>query len=261
MPGLVTVLYRQRSLLLATSREALLARFRGSILGVAWLLIYPLAFLAMYATVFIVILGVRIPELGTYQYVQLIFCGLVPFLAFAESFGVGTVSIVANRGLLKNTLFPIELVVARDVLVGHATMGLGMVLVWVTVAVNGHLYWTHLAVPLVYLLQILMTLGIVWITASLTVFFRDFQQATPIIILFLMLVSPIAYTNAMVPENLRPLLDFNPLAWIMKIYRECLMDGTLPVAEIAILAAFSFAVLKLGHVLISRLKPLFHDYL
>jgi lipopolysaccharide transport system permease protein len=261
LPGLLTVLYRQRSLLFATSREALLARFRGSVLGAAWLLVYPLAFLAMYATVFINILGVRIPELGTYGYVQVIFCGLVPFLAFAESFGVGTISIVANRGLLKNTLFPIELVVARDVIVGHATMGLGMVLVWAAVAANGHLYWSHLAVPLVYVLQILMTLGLVWITASLTVFFRDFQQATPILILFLMLVSPIGYTDDMVPDNLRPLLELNHLAWLMSIYRACLMEGHVPLMEAGMLTAFTLIVLKSGHLLISRLKPLFNDYL
>ncbi|MEZ5595334.1 MAG: ABC transporter permease [Pseudomonadales bacterium] len=248
-------------MLLATSREALLARFRGSLLGAAWLLLYPVLFLAMYATVFINVLGVRIPSLGTWGYVQVIFAGLVPFLAFAEGFGVGTLSVVANRGLLKNTLFPIELVVTRDVLVGHATMGLGMLMVWLSVAVEGRFYWTHLLVPLVYMLQIGMTLGIVWITSSLTVFFRDLQHATPILVLFLMLVSPIAYTDAMVPDELRPLLSFNPLAWLMAVYRGCLLEGTVPLYDSLKLLIFTSLILHLGHLLISRLKPMFNDHL
>lgn len=256
----IGLLFRQRRLLLATTVQAMRARFIGNVLGAGWLVIYPLIFLSMYSLVYIFILGVRVPGLGTTDYVLVIFSGLVPFLAFSEAFGVGTPSIVANRGLLKNTLFPIELVVARDVIVGHVSMGLGMVLVWIVVAYNGHLYWSHLAVPLIYILQILMAIGLVWISSTVTVFFRDLQQATPIIILFLMLVSPIGYTDAMVPKDLKPILQFNPLARLMHMYRACLLDGELPVEDLFIFGVFSMLMLAIGYNLISRLKPLFNDY-
>jgi len=256
----ITTLYRHRALLIATTQQALRGRFVGNVLGTVWLVLYPLLFLGMYSIVYVYVLGVRIPGLGTSAYVLVIFCGLVPFLAFSEAFGIGTPSIVANRSLLRNTLFPIELVVARDVIVGHVTMGLGMVLVWIAALYHGHLYWTHLVVPLVYLLQIVMAIGIVWVTSTLTIFFRDLQQATPIIILFLMLVSPIAYTDAMVPERMRALLNFNPLAWLMHLYRACLLEGTVPLDNLAIFTAFSLGMFMLGYRLISRLKPLFADY-
>lgn len=256
-PGL---LFRQRQLLIATTLQAMRAKFTGNVFGAAWLVLYPLVFLTLYSLVFIFILGVRVPGLGTFDYVLVIFSGLVPFLAFSEAFGVGTPSIVANRGLLKNTLFPIELVVARDVVVGHASMAFGMVLVWVVVALKGHLYWSQLAVPFIYLFQIVMTIGLVWMTSTIVVFFRDLQQATPIIILFLMLVSPIGYTDSMVPDDLRPLLLFNPLAWLMGLYRACLIAGSVPIGELLIFGVFSLVMLALGHLLISRLKPLFNDY-
>lgn len=254
------LLFRNRALLHATVFQALRARFIGNTLGAAWLLLYPLLFLSMYAVVFIFVLGVRVPGLGTPEYVLTIFCGLVPFLAFSESFGVGTTSIVANRSLLRNTLFPIELVVVRDVVVGHATMGLGMLLVWGAVSYQGHVHWTHALVPVIYFVQIMMTLGIVWISSTLTVFFRDLQQATPILVLFLMLVSPIGYTDAMVPESMKALLTFNPLAWLMKLYRSCLLEGVLPVSDLAIFFAFSMFIFFLGYLVISRLKPVFSDY-
>lgn len=254
------LIFLHRELLRATTIEALRARFVGNVLGAAWFVLYPLLFLTMYSIVYIYVLGVRIPGLATKGYVLIIFCGLVPFLAFSEAFGVGTPSVVANRALLRNTLFPIELVVARDVVVGHVTMGLGMMLVWLATLYNGHLYWTHLLVPVVYLFQILMTIGLVWMTATLTVFFRDLQQATPIIILFLMLVSPIGYTDSMVPERMRGLLNFNPLAWLMRIYRDCLLNNTVPWMDCGIFAIFCLAIFVLGHRMISRLKPLFIDY-
>lgn len=245
---------------MATIPQTVRGRFTGNVLGATWLILYPLLFLSLYSLVFIFILKVRLPGLGQIDYVLTIFCGLVPFLAFSEAFGVGTSSIMANRGLLRNTLFPVELIVARDVITGHVTMGLGMLLVWLAVLYNGHIYWSHLAVPFIYALQILMTLGIVWITATLTVFFRDLQHATPILILFLMLVSPIGYTEVMVPESMKAILLFNPLAWLMQLYRTCLLSGSVPIFELALYTLFSVLIFLLGYKLISVLKSLVADY-
>ncbi|MEF8716492.1 MAG: ABC transporter permease [Candidatus Accumulibacter necessarius] len=256
----IRLLWKNHALLTATAIQTLRARMIGSTLGAMWFALYPLLFLGMYAVVFVFILGVRVPGLATPDYVLVVFCGLVPFLAFSEAFGTGTGSIVANRGLLRNTLFPIELVVARDVIVGHVTMVLGFVLVWIGVVYFGHLHWTHLLVPVILVFQIMMVLGIVWITSTITVFFRDLQQATPILILFLMLVSPIGYTESMVPAGMRPLLILNPLAWLMKLYRACLIDGIIPVTEFFVFLGFSIVMLAAGYRVISRLKPVFSDY-
>jgi len=256
----LATLYQHRRLLQATVLQGLKARTSGNVLGAVWLVLYPLLFLLMYAVVFAHILQVRLPGLGTADYVLTIFCGLVPFLAFSEAFGIGTPSLVANRGLLRNTLFPVELVVAKDVLVGHASMGLGMLMVWGACIYGDHFYLSHFAFPLIFLLQIVMALGLVWITATLTIFFRDLQQATPIIILFMMLVSPIAYTDDMVPAGLKPMLDFNPLARLMSLYRSALLDGNFPVADLLIFAGMAFIVFFVGFAFITRLKPLFADY-
>lgn len=259
MNALVSLL-KHRHILYSTVVQGLKKRTSGNVLGALWLLLYPLLFLGMYSLVFVQILQVRIPGLGTSDYILVVFSGLVPFLAFAEAFGAGTVSIVGNRDLLMNTLFPIELVVAREVLIGHTTMGMGMLLLWGAVFHYHGLHWTHLLVPLIYLLQIMMVLGLVWITASLTVFFRDFQQAIPILVLFLMMVSPIGYTSEMVPEGLQGVLLFNPLAWLMELYRACLMKGVVPLEQLGLFTLFACILFALGGALVLRLKPLFADY-
>lgn len=255
-----STLYQYRHLLYATVLQGLKAKTTGNVLGAIWLVLYPVLFLLMYAVVFAHILQVRLPGLGTADYVLTIFCGLVPFLAFSEAFGVGTPSLVANRGLLRNTLFPVELVVAKEVLIGHASMGLGMFLVWGACVFGGHFHLSHLVFPLIFFLQIIMVIGLVWITATLTIFFRDLQQATPIIILFMMLVSPIAYTPNMVPARLKPLLDFNPLARLMSLYRSALLEGSLPLTDFFIFSGIAFLVFFSGYTFIFRLKHLFADY-
>lgn len=260
MLDLVTALHKHKSLLFATTVQAFRTRFTANVLGAAWLIVYPIIFLSMYSVIYIFILGVRMPGLGTGYYVLIIFSGLVPFLAFSEAFSTGTSSILSNRGLLRNTLFPIEMVVAKDVIVSHATMGIGIFLVWAAVLYTGHIYWTHLAIPFIFILQIIMTLGFVWITSTLTVFFRDIQQTIPILTLFLMLISPIAYTNDMVPAKLKFILKLNPLAYLMNLYRSCFLTGDLPISDLTIFALFSFAMCWLGYRVISHLKPIFYDY-
>jgi len=256
----LAVIVNNRHLLRATVAQGLKARTTANVLGAVWLILYPLLFLTLYTLVFVHILQVRLPDMSTSAYVLTIFCGLVPFLAFSEAFGLGTVSLISNRGLLRNTMFPVELVVAKEVLVAHASMAVGLVIVWLACLYAGHLYWSHLAFPVVFFLQVVMTLGLVWMTAALTVFFRDLQQATPIIVLILMLISPIAYTEEMVPQGLKSLLDFNPLAHFMSLYRSVLMEGRLPLERLAIVFAMSLTSYFAGYAFITRLKPLFVDH-
>lgn len=258
--GAFRSLINHRHLLWSVVAHGVKGRTSGHALGAVWLILYPLLFLAMYSVVFVHILRVKIPDLETSDYVLSIFCGLVPFLAFSEAFAAGTQSIVANRGLLKNTMFPIELVVAKDVIVGHISMGLGMLLVLGSVAIAREAYWTQLAVPFIFFVQIVMVLGLVWISATLAVFFRDIQLAIPIIVLFLMLVSPIAYRSDMVPDGMRGLVILNPLAWLMDMYRATMMDGVLPIKTLFFLSLFSFSIFFVGYFLVSKLKPLFADY-
>ena len=211
-----------RRVLAAAVQQGLRDRTVGSTLGVVWLAVYPLIFLAMYAVVFVEVLRVRVPHLGTPAYVLAIFCGLVPFLAFAEGFAAATSSIVSNGSLVRNTLFPIELIPFREVVVGHVSMGIGLVMVWIAALAQAGPHWSQLALPLVFLLQIMLTAGFGWIAATLNVFFRDIGKLVPILTLFLMLVSPIGYTADMVPAGLRPWLGVNPLAALIDAYRTVL---------------------------------------
>lgn len=253
-------LYNNRHMLLATSVQTVRAKSIGNALGLAWLIIYPLLFLALYYIVFFNILQIRVPGLNNFDYILLIFSGLVPFLCFSESFSVGTVSIVANRSLFKNTLFPLEIIVAKDVISSHVCMGIGMLMVWGAVIIFHGFSLTHLIVPFVFLFQILMTIGITWITATITIYFRDVQQAIPILILLLMMVSPIAYTHDMVPERMRAMLSYNPLAFLMQLYRSAFFERTILWGDFLTYAFISVAILMVGFFFISRLKVTFSHY-
>lgn len=253
-------LIKNKVTIFSTVKSGINLRFKNNILGSTWVILYPIFFLILYSVVYIYILRVRPPGLGLYDYVLLIFSGLVPFLAFSESFGTGTPGIVSNHSLLKNTIFPIELIIVRDVIIGHVNMGIGMLFLYIAIIFNNGFNLSQLLLPIIFVIQIFMVIGIVWISATLAVFFRDLIVASPILIIFLMLLSPIAYTTDMVPDAMRIILHVNPFAWLIQIYRDCLFNGFIPIYEFAMLLVFTISVFQLGYYLITHLKDIFSDY-
>ena len=260
MTGL-RLLWTHRRMLCATTLSDIRARHRGAVLGLVWLVVYPALFLSMYATVLVVILKVRVGILTTPEYILLIFCGLVPFLGFAEALGSGVNAVVGHAGLVKNTLFPIELAPAKVTLASHVTQTVGLAVLTALVVVTGRAGWHLWLVPAVFVLQLGMTLGIVWWLSALNVFFRDLTQLISVIILFLMLASPIGYTEDMIPEGLRALARLNPLYYLIGAYRELMLFDRLPPFGVwGPLVGLTLACFVSGHWVFSRLKPIFGDY-
>lgn len=81
--------YKHKPLLI--TKETLRNPFTANVLDFTWLTLCPM-FLFMYSLIFIFILNIRMPGLDSADYVFFIFSGLVPFLAFSETFCIGTIS-------------------------------------------------------------------------------------------------------------------------------------------------------------------------
>jgi len=92
-----------------------------------------------------------------------------------------------------------------------------------------------LTLPIVIVFQVLFTLGIVLLTASLHTYYRDIKYLVEVMLIVLFYLSPIFYT----PEGLisRGLLDvymLNPLACMVTLYRQILMQGCLPDVQVLV---------------------------
>lgn len=254
------ILWRHRLLIFQVTKNDLRAKYVGSVLGFFWLILYPLVFLSMYAIVYIVILKVRFALFGSNEYVALIFCGLIPFLGFAEALSLGVPSVVSNSTLIKNTLFPIELIPVKSIFVAQGTQVVGTIALLITIGFLGRLtVWVFL-LPVVWLLQIIFMIGLIWILSSLNVFIRDIQTLLGPAVLMLMMITPIAYPVEMVPAGLRPFLGLNPLYYIVAAYQDILMNGQFPRGIVFwVLIFISFTSFYCGHWFFKRLKGVFAD--
>ena len=253
-------LFRHRRILWATTLTDIRGRFTGTVFGLTWAVLYPILFLGLYAVVYTMIYRIRVAEYGTVDYVLLIFCGLVPFLGFSEALGNGVGSVLGNKGLVKNTLFPIELIPVKAVLASSITMLVGLAILLLVLWGRGVVHATQFVIPLILILQLLFTIGLIWLLSAINVFVPDLGQMVAILILFLMLVSPIAYTHDMIPPELIPFMYPNPLYYLIMLYRDAAFIGELRLDLLGVFTAISFGMLFVGGFVFTRLKPLFADH-
>ncbi len=254
------LLYKYRKLLWQTTVNDVRARFAGSVLGMLWLFFYPLLLLGAYAAVYIFVFKVKFHLFNSNEYVVLIFCGLIPFLGFSEALSMGVGSIVSNANLMKNTLFPIELVPVKSVLAAQCTQVTGLFMLLIVLGILGK--WTLWApfLVIIWILQILFSSGLIWILSSVNVYARDLQNIVSVLILFLMLVSPIAYTEDMIPPEMRPFLAANPVYYLIVSYQDVLMLGHFPRGNIFwILLFISFFTFIFGYWFFMKMKRVFAD--
>ncbi|MFJ4443746.1 ABC transporter permease [Pseudomonas sp. NPDC089422] len=256
----VSIIWRHSHVLWATTLTDIRTRFVGTVFGGAWLFLYPILFLGLYAVVYTMIYRIRVAEFGTFDYVLLIFCGLVPFLGFAESLGSGVGCVLGNKALVKNTLFPIDLIPVKTVLASSVTMLVGLVMLLGVLWSRGIVHTSQLAIPLIFVLQIVFTVGLIWILSAINVFIPDLSQMVSVLILFLMLVSPIAYTHEMIPKELVPFMYPNPLYYLIMLYRDAAFIGEFNLELFSIFTVISLSTFFMGGLIFSRLKPLFADY-
>lgn len=221
----------------------------------------PLLVLAIYAVVYLQVFRVRVPNLTPAGYIFYVFCGLVPYLVCAEAIGQGVISVIANKAVLNNTVFPIDLTPIKPVLGTQVVMATGLAVVLAGAIATVGLHVTLVLLPVVWLLNILWLMGVNWILSVLNVMFRDLQNVITAVLMAMLVASPIAYTPAMVPPALKLVLDLNPFAYFVIAYQQVIMLGTWPsVPRAIVLVVMSTATFAFGAWFFARLKRVVVDY-
>jgi len=199
-------------------------RYAGSRFGLVWMVLAPVMVLSCYLLVFGMILRVR-PTQGMtgMDYGLLVACGLLPWIGFSQGVTGGTASVLAQRSLMKSRLFPMELIPVTAVCSGLAGQLCGTALLLGLLGFRGQLGPNLLLLPVLFILQALFSIGIVWFLSCVNILYRDTTQVLALIMVLLMFMSPIAYTPEMVPAGLQLVVTVNPLSYLIQGYREALL--------------------------------------
>lgn len=257
-------LYRYRSLLYTLTQRDLKARYRGSTLGFVWSLVNPLLLLVVYAFVFGFIFRPRDASVNDFgPYALFLATGVIPWIWIQTAWLEGTMTLLANAGLIRKATFPSELLPVVSVLANlvHFALAMPMMLLAFAVAelmgTQTQLGWTALLLPVIAAIQLPFVCGLTLATASLNVHFKDVRDILTNLLTLLFFMTPILYTLSTLDSI--PLLRFvvarNPMTSYMLAYQEVLFYGSVPSAWLwAEMIVTALVVFAIGAWLFDRLS-------
>ena len=223
-------LYANRSLLRALVKRDIETRYRGTLLGFLWALVYPLMMLAVYAFVFGGVFNARWGSGGDMKdFVLMLYCGLIVHGVFSETLTRSPAAVLSNPSYVKKVVFPLELLPFSHLASAlfNALVGLGLLCIFLLIQRHA-IHITALFIPLVLMPLLLLTAGLAWFLAALGVFFRDVGQMIGVVMSVLLFLSPVFYPVSSTSGLAQKLIHANPLTYPIEELRAVLIIGIQP---------------------------------
>lgn len=193
-------------------------------LSYLWWILEPLLHMVVYFLVFGFLL-----QRGGEGFTTFLLTGLIPYMWFNKAMSAVSNSIIAGQGLMlqvgiPSVVFPlVSLLQATLKQIPVFAVLLGFV--WL----QGHtpnIHWWALF-PVISV-QLLLTVTLGTLLAALIPFIRDVSYLVPTGLTFLMFLSGVFYSYESIPPAWQNVFLMNPIAFLLKCYREVLVDGIWP---------------------------------
>ncbi|MEE8346300.1 MAG: ABC transporter permease [Dehalococcoidia bacterium] len=257
LPAFV-VLWQRRELLWSLTGRNVRSQYKQSMLGYAWIFVNPLMQIVTLTFVFSTIL--RITSLGI-PFPLFLFAGLLPWMFFSNALSTATDSIATSGSLVTKVYFPREILVAAAVLSKIVDLLFGvLILLGLMVIYGDYPTWTVVWVPVIFAIQLLVTIGLALPLAALNLFFHDVRYLVGVLLLIWFYMTPVIYPIEMVPDKYKIMFDLNPFATIVTAYRNVLFMDVSPSWDRLLLgtgvAILTFVV---GYYLFKRMEAGFAD--
>ena len=256
---MIKEIYAYREMIFSMVQKDLRGRYKGSFLGFLWTFINPLLQLHVYNLVFSIIL-----RSGVDKYYLFLFVALIPWIFFSSAITGGSVSVIAQKDLVKKIYFPNEVIPISYVTSCFVNMLLGFVVVIGVVIYSGvHISpLALLCLPVVMIVEYFLALGIAMITSAVTVYFRDLEHILTIIAMAWMYITPVVYDIEICPTEYRWIMHINPMTSVIIAFRDILYYGRVP-EMMTLLEAVVLGVvfLLIGCLVFRKLKRRFAEEL
>ena len=256
---------RHRLLIIEMAKREITDRYAGQFFGVFWAIGHPLVLMLVYAFIFGIVFKVKVGGTADLplNYTTYLLSGLIPWLAFIESMSKATNAIVGNASLLKQFIFPIEVLPIKGVFSTLVTNLIFLFLLIMYILISQHVaHWTFLLLPLLIVLQTMAMIGISYILAAAAVHFRDMKDVIQVFSITGVYLIPAFFLPEFVPRLFQPILYINPFSYLIWCYQDALYFGRFehPWAW-GVVFVLSLSVFTLGYRFFRKVKNVFGDVL
>ena len=250
-------LYQYRELLKTNVKKEIRGKYKGSFLGVLWSFINPLLMVLVYAIVFPYIM--RVPE---ENYLIFLIVAIIPWNFFTTVIAQGSITIRMNANIIKKVYFPREILPISVVLSGLVNFLISCVIIFIFLIASGiGISWHIIFLPLIAIIQFMLSLGIVCIVSSVNVYIKDIEYIVNFLINLLFYATPILYNiNMFNGTFLAKILNLNPMTHIINFYRDIMYYQVLPnFNNLIIIFVISFIIMIIGYNIFKKLEKGFAE--
>lgn len=264
MLGLFRSLWEYRGFVWSSIRNEFVARFARSRLGGLWMIINPLAQVAIYALVLSNVLAAKLPGIDNrYAYALYLMAGVLAWSLFSEIIGRCLTLFIDQGNLMKKMRFPritLPVIAVGSCLLNYGLLLVALLLVFALLGQSLTLYVFWL-VPLTMVVTAL-AVGIGLVLGVLNVFVRDTGQVVPIVLQAWFWFTPIVYPDNIIPESFKGLMAYNPMYPIVTAYHDVLVHSRMPTIDgLIIPTVIAIALMLLGLMMFRRAAPEMVDVL
>lgn len=252
-----------REMVASFVRRDLRGRYKGSVLGFLWTFLNPLLQMLVYSVVFSVILRSGIDDYYVY-----LFIALIPWIFFSSSIQGGSTAVINQKDMVKKIYFPREVLPISLVTTNFVNMLLCFLVVFAVTFLSGRMptqpehFLALLCLIPVFAVEYILALGMSFLAASVTVYFRDMEHILGILVMAWQYMTPVMYSYDIIPAAIKPIFLLNPMTSIIVAYREILYYQKIPDLTGLIWSLFlGVVVLVFGWCVFSRLKRRFAEEL
>ena len=254
-------------LILHLTRQDLVERHTGSVLGATWTFVSPLINILVFVLVFSSIMGAKLEgfgaEIDQYAYSIYLICGMLAWIAFANSLGRITNLFKDQSHLVTKVNVSLLALPLSVILTETVVYIIGMIffigfLLLVDFPLSA--YW--FLIPLVYALQCLFVYALGISLAVLAVYLKDIKEVVAVVLQVWFWVTPIVYVMEILPSWVQWGMQFNPAYILVDAYRSLIMRQQLPdLMPVTIFALIAVALLAVGLWLLGRTERDLRDCL
>ena len=258
MLGSLSAIWRFRYFIVSAIFNEFRSRFIRSRLGGLWMILNPLAQVAIFAFVLSAVFsskmgGTDIPH----AYPRYLMAGTLVWTLFAEVIIRCLTLFIDNGNLMKKLAFPricLPVIGAGSALLNNVFLLVATIIVMGFL--GGEPCIADLWLPLILVETFLLALGIGLVLGIFNVFMRDIGQVVPIVLQIMQWLTPIIWTPAMVPPFLAKWAGINPMFHLVRAAQSVLLYSEAPHWRgMLVVAGLTLALLGLALSLFRRASP------
>lgn len=228
--GMLRDVWAFRGFILGSVKREFQSRYSGTQFGMFWLVAHPLTMILIYTIVFARLMKTSLPnQTSEYSYSIYLCAGVIAWGLFAELLSRSVNIFLDNAAVLKKINFPklcLPIIVVASGLLHYFIVC--SLFVGFLVVINGFPGFAIVGVLPVLIVQVALAMGLGILLATVNVFYRDVGQSVGVVLQFWFWLTPVVYVPSVLPEQVRNLLEWNPVWPLIRAYQEIFLDGKMP---------------------------------